>query len=120
MSSDPYDLIPKPIELPPRMELRNPGTAALLAWLIPGAGHFYQGRWAKGLLYSFCILGTFIYGILLGGDRTVYASMRQYDKRYAYLFQVGVGAPASPARSKRRSSARTVRRCGTGSWLRRS
>ncbi|MEC9149456.1 MAG: DUF6677 family protein, partial [Planctomycetota bacterium] len=35
------------IEIP----LTHPGWAAFFGWLIPGAGHFYQGRYAKGGLF---------------------------------------------------------------------
>ena len=38
------------------VDLRHPGTAAFLAWLWPGAGHVYQGRYAKGALFMICIL----------------------------------------------------------------
>ena len=38
-----------------RIDLRNRPLAALLAWLVPGAGHFYQGRHAKGVLFLVCI-----------------------------------------------------------------
>ena len=48
------------------VDLRNPYLAALLAWLIPGAGHFYQRRRAKGALFCICILGTFLFGLGLG------------------------------------------------------
>ena len=78
--------------------LKNPGLAALLAWLIPGLGHMYQGRWAKGVLFFVCIMGTFFYGIALGSSRVVYTSMRPYDQRYYYyICQASVGLPAMPA-----------------------
>jgi hypothetical protein len=58
----------------------------------------YQGRWAKGILFFVCIMGTFFYGIALGSSRVVYTSMRQYDQRYYYyICQAGVGLPAMPA-----------------------
>ena len=47
----------------PPMPLKDPLVAGILAWLIPGAGHFYQGRWAKGILYLVCILGLFLWGL---------------------------------------------------------
>jgi TM2 domain-containing membrane protein YozV len=78
--------------------LKNPGLAALLAWLIPGLGHMYQGRWEKGILFFVCIMGTFFYGISLGSSNVVYTSMRPYDQRYYYyICQAGVGLPAMPA-----------------------
>lgn len=79
------------------VELKDPAIAALLAWLIPGAGHLYQGRTTKGLLFMICILGTFFYGLVLGDGKVVYASWRPTDRRLPYLCQVGVGLPALPA-----------------------
>ncbi|MCA9268093.1 MAG: hypothetical protein KDA41_06460 [Planctomycetales bacterium] len=81
----------------PQIELKRPGFAALLAWLWPGAGHLYQGRTAKGVLYMVCILGTYFYGLVIGQGHVVYASLRPEDRRLPYLCQVGVGLPALPA-----------------------
>lgn len=79
------------------IDLRNRPLAALLAWLIPGAGHFYQRRYAKGSLFFVCILSTWILGFALGGGHVVYASWQPGDKRWHYLLQSGVGAAALPA-----------------------
>jgi TM2 domain-containing membrane protein YozV len=56
----------------PSVRLKNPRLAALLAWLVPGLGHFYQGRIGKGVLYSTCILGLFGLGFYLGDGKIVY------------------------------------------------
>ena len=85
------------------VELKNPGFAALLAWLWPGAGHLYQGRTAKGVLYMVCILTTFFFGLWMGKGHVVYASWRmdpqtgESDRRLPYICQIGVGLPALPA-----------------------
>jgi hypothetical protein len=85
------------------IELKEPALAAFLAWLIPGLGHWYQGRRAKAALYFVCIMGLFAYGLYLGGSstlgygRAVYFSWRPGDERLAYLCQIGVGLPALPA-----------------------
>ncbi|MCA9246180.1 MAG: hypothetical protein KDA42_03665 [Planctomycetales bacterium] len=79
------------------IDLRDPRLAAFLAWLVPGAGHIYQRRTGKGLLFMTCILGTFFFGLYLGGGKVVYASMRPQDRRLPYLCQVGVGLAALPA-----------------------
>ncbi len=84
------------------VELKDPLVAGVLAWLIPGLGHFYQGRNAKGALYAICILGTFLYGLYLGGSkevgwgRAVYFSFRPNDWRLPWLCQIGVGLPTVP------------------------
>jgi hypothetical protein len=88
---------------PTELELKDPGLAAFLAWLLPGLGHFYQGRFAKGVLFFVCIMGTFSYGLYLGSGpdvgtaRVVYWSWKPQDKRLYYFCQVGVGLPALPA-----------------------
>ena len=79
------------------VRLRNPAIAALLGWLVPGVGHLYQGRIAKGILFLVTILTTFFYGLYLGDGKVVYASWRPGDTRWAYVCQVGVGLAALPA-----------------------
>ena len=84
------------------IQLKDPFIAGVLAWLIPGLGHFYQGRNAKGALFAICILGTFLYGLYLGGSkedgwgRAVYFSFRANDWRLPWLCQIGVGLPTVP------------------------
>lgn len=85
------------------INLKDPIMAAFLAWLIPGLGHFYQGRIAKGVLFFVCIMGLFVYGLYLGGNsklgygRAVYLSFRSDEWRLPFLCQVGVGLPSLPA-----------------------
>jgi hypothetical protein len=79
------------------IDLRNPVVAGVLAWLCPGAGHLYQRRYAKGVLFMVCILGTYFFGLSLGGGHVVYASLAKDDVRWHYFCQVAVGAPALPA-----------------------
>ncbi len=81
------------------IDLRDRNFAALLAWLIPGAGHMYQGRWGKGVLFAVCILGTFAFGMYLGEGNVVYAAWGDdpSQHRLPYVLQIGVGAPALPA-----------------------
>ena len=79
------------------IDLKNPWIAGLLAWAIPGLGHLYQGRTGKGLLFFICILGTFAYGLYLGGGKVVYAAVPwEQQFRWQYFCQLGVGLPAHP------------------------
>ena len=39
----------------------------IAAWIVPGAGHFLQGKWARGLVISGVIGGMFAIGLLFGG-----------------------------------------------------
>jgi len=84
------------------IQLKDPFVAGFLAWLIPGLGHFYQGRNAKGALFAICILGTFVYGLYLGGSkevgwgRSVYFQFDEREWRFAWICQIGVGFPTLP------------------------
>lgn len=90
-STSPHDEI--------QIDLRQPGVAALWAWLWPGAGHIYQRRYAKGILYMVCILGTWFFGLGMGNGHVVYASFGKGPDafRWHYILQLGVGLPAAPA-----------------------
>ena len=79
------------------IDLKNRVVAAILAFLFPGAGHWYQGRIGKAGLFSTCILVLFVMGMILGGGRCVYASWIPQDYRWHYILQAGVGLPAAPA-----------------------
>ena len=46
-------------------------TAGMLAWLIPGAGHFYLGLRKRAVLLFVCIEVTFIIGLYIGTVRII-------------------------------------------------
>ncbi len=82
--------------------LKNPYQAAFLAWLIPGLGHFYQGRTGKGVLYATCILFLYLTGFLLGEGKIVcwrWVNPFSNPEKFClyYLGQFFVGLPALPA-----------------------
>lgn len=45
----------------------NPAVCALLAWLVPGAGHLFLGRWRRGLLFLALVGVALAVGIALEG-----------------------------------------------------
>ncbi len=105
-------------EEPLEIELKQPWLAALLAWLVPGMGHLYQGRTGKGLLFFICILGTFLFGLWLGEGKVVYASSPGDEPwRWQYYCQLGVGLPAMPALVER-SRAESGKTPLLGGWMR--
>ena len=86
----------------PPIDLKDPVKAGLLAWLVPGLGHFYQGRTRKGWLYMTCILGLYFAGFALCEGKIVFWSwvnpMSDPEHfRLSFLGQLGVGLPAIPA-----------------------
>jgi hypothetical protein len=86
----------------PSIDLRHPYRAALLAWLVPGLGHFYQGRTGKGWLYAICILGLYFLGFAMGEGKIVYwrwVSPLGNPEKFClyYLGQFWVGLAALPA-----------------------
>ena len=49
----------------------NSVVAMMLAWIIPGAGHIFLGRWVRGVIIFITIGATFWSGVALGGVLTV-------------------------------------------------
>jgi len=41
--------------------------AVILAWLVPGAGHFVLGKFGRGVLFLVLIAGSFLLGLSLHG-----------------------------------------------------
>jgi hypothetical protein len=66
---------------------RNPFIAGFLAWLLPGAGHFYAGRRQKAYVLFGCITSLFVVGTLIAGGRNV--SWYQYPLTFCGQFFVG-------------------------------
>jgi hypothetical protein len=42
-------------------------AAPLVAWLLPGVGHFIQKKWIRGLLLMFSVVLLFVLGIYMEG-----------------------------------------------------
>ena len=79
------------------IDLKRPMLAMLLAWLVPGAGHLYQGRRFKGVLFLVVVLSIYLTGFVLGGGRVVYWSWKRGEQRWAMACQAGIGIAAVPA-----------------------
>ena len=85
----------------PSVHLKNRYFAALLAWMVPGLGHLYQGRKGKALLYFVSICSLFFMGLILGDWRVVYwrwVNPLTNSEQFCinYLGQFFVGLPALP------------------------
>lgn len=80
-----------------RIDLRNRAAAVALTFVVPGGGHFYQGRQIKAAVYAIGILGLFLMGLWIGSGRVVYASWSEEDWRWQYIPQAFIGLPAAPA-----------------------
>ena len=63
---------------------RDPGRTLLLAWLVPGGGHFYTGRWWRAALYCLTVTAVFVAGLAMGGLGTV----SLYGHKWAFLLQM--------------------------------
>ena len=82
--------------------MRSPYLAAFLAWLVPGLGHYYQGRRGKAILYAVCILGLYFVGLAMGDWKIVYwrwINPFKYSDKFCLYYpgQFWVGLAALPA-----------------------
>jgi TM2 domain-containing membrane protein YozV len=65
-------------------------TACFLAWLLPGAGHFYLGKRGKSVVFLGVILATFFVGLALEG-RVYLAGPDQPLSYLATFANLGLG-----------------------------
>ncbi len=102
-NNNPPPLEPSEYERVQTIDLKNPIWAGFLSWLIPGWGHLYQGRTAKGILFFLCVVPTFILGAYFGSGsetgiaRNVYYSWRSQNWRLEFIPQACLGMAAIPA-----------------------
>ncbi len=78
---------------------RSPLPTCLFAWLLPGAGHFYLGRKAKGLIFLGAIGALFVLGVVMHSRLQLYLG---FEDPLALLFsvaQMAVGLPYFAARA---------------------
>jgi hypothetical protein len=70
--------------------VRNPYAATLLAWLVPGAGHFYLGRRGRAAAFLVVVAVSVAVGLALEGR--LYSAVRgQPLTLLATVAEVGLG-----------------------------
>lgn len=87
----------------PRIQLRDPWLALILAFVLPGLGHLYQRRFLKSIIFFVSVLGLFCWGLGTAEGKSVY--YRPIWGEYAgnskegigFIAQAGVGLVAWPA-----------------------
>ncbi|MEP6850659.1 MAG: DUF6677 family protein [Acidobacteriota bacterium] len=74
----------------------NPIVIGIISWFVPGAGHFYQRKWKRGLAIAGVIWAMFIIAIIGGG--AYYPGFDFKDGALLYLLNIfaragnGIGA----------------------------
>jgi hypothetical protein len=68
---------------------RVPEIAAVLAWLVPGLGHFYLGQRPKAIILLCAIMTAFVVGVALADFQAI--SIEHH--KYAFFAQIGAGGP---------------------------
>ena len=73
--------------------------ACLLAWLVPGAGHLYLGRWQKGLVFFGCLMAMFVMGIWMEARLQIYVGVEDPLALLRSAAQTALGLPYLAARA---------------------
>ncbi len=80
----------------PQVNLKDPLIASVLAFLVPGLGHLYQGRLFKAVIYSVCIWSLFGYGMSLSGGKIFQyrgGPGKPRTELLSFVAQCGLGGP---------------------------
>lgn len=72
-------------------EKGNRFAAALLAYVIPGAGHWYLGQKNRGTVLFITIGLTFLVGLILGSKEVVDPTAPGVMARMTFIVQMGCG-----------------------------
>ena len=72
---------------------KNPVLVVLLAWLVPGAGHWYIGQREKAVVFCALLVGLFTAGVVLTEGGCV--SLQRHP--YAFILQAFEGVAAGAA-----------------------
>jgi len=75
---------------------RHPEVAAVLAFLIPGLGHVYLGKYFKGLVAFVFLLGLYASGLFVTRGECISLD-RDRGHPFAFFAQVGCGLPTGLA-----------------------
>ena len=73
--------------------------ACLLAWVLPGAGHFYLGRRGKGLLFLGTIGALFLLGVVMKSRLQLYLGLEDPLALLFSIAQMAAGVPYFLARA---------------------
>lgn len=79
------------------VNLRNPVIAGLLAFVFPGAGHFYQKRFFKAFVFAIGVWGSWFTGMAMSDWKALQAPAKGHMEMPAVLKfagQSGVGFPS--------------------------
>lgn len=79
-----------PPNIPPMVKGRNIWLGLVLAWLVPGLGHFYMKRLPHGALYFAAIAGLYVAGLLIAGGTAVNRDLHEW-----YFYCQAFAGPAT-------------------------
>jgi len=66
-------------------------VACLIAWLVPGGGHFYLGRWKRAALFLSVVMTLFVLGLSMEGR--LFSLERGFFGLLRFLADAAVGLP---------------------------
>ena len=90
-----------------RVSSLNPTVIAAAAFLVPGAGHLWQGRTQKGIVFLVTLTSMFTFGLWLEG-RLFPFEVSQPLVALAAVADIGVGLPYVIAKAMGVGAGRVV------------
>ena len=81
------------------VDLSRGVPACILAWIVPGGGHFYLGRRGKGLTFMGCLVAMFLLGLAWDARLQVQFTLEDPLAVIRSIAQLALGAPYFVART---------------------
>ena len=85
----------------------NPYLVGVVAWLIPGGGHLWLGRWQKGVIFLVTLTLMFVFGLWIEGRLFPFEFSQPLVALEAFA-DIGIGIPYFVAKSMSAGAGRVV------------
>lgn len=81
------------VESPPRplAQILRAVAAVIAGFLLPGGGHFIQGRWGRGLVLGLSVIGMFVCGLFWMAGHLYVPERGEWLSIFPFLANIGLG-----------------------------
>lgn len=93
LTPSPYAPVAGRLHSPPRSlaQVLKAIAAVVAGFILPGGGHFIQGRWGRGLALGLSVIGMFVCGLFWMAGHLYVPERREWLSVFPFLANMGLG-----------------------------